>query len=236
MAEAYPLMSNDEYKQGFNNVSVSECIWGLPASAKNTNANYSLPTVWSHPRKNKRWSMEFVFLNSDFVELFAEGDVRKELIQLNPKTEETGKYPERKYISFKIMDPDENDKLPDVLLMRSSEMLLIAAECAARLKKDTEAQQLLFKLQQTRYPAAVKTTAIGQALIDEIWTERRKELYGEGFALLDLKRFRKPLVRKGLHTIKRNDAEGILYPADSNMFTLQIPEGEIQTNNIEQNP
>ena len=54
--------------------------------------------------------MEFVFLNSDFVELFAEGDVRKELIQLNPKTEETGKYPERKYISFKIMDPDENDK------------------------------------------------------------------------------------------------------------------------------
>ena len=236
LAEAYPLMSNDEYKQGFNNVSVSECIWGLPASAKNTNANYSLPTVWSHPRKNKRWSMEFVFLNSDFVELFAEGDVRKELIQLNPKTEETGKYPERKYISFKIMDPDENDKLPDVLLMRSSEMLLIAAECAARLKKDTEAQQLLFKLQQTRYPAAVKTTATGQALIDEIWTERRKELYGEGFALLDLKRFRKPLVRKGLHTIKRNDAEGILYPADSKMFTLQIPEGEIQTNNIEQNP
>lgn len=236
LAEAYPLMSNDEYKQGFNNVSVSECIWGLPASAKNTNANYSLPTVWSHPRKNKRWSMEFVFLNSDFVELFAEGDVRKELIRLNPKTEETGKYPERKYISFKIMDPDENDKLPDVLLMRSSEMLLIAAECAARLKKDTEAQQLLFKLQQTRYPAAVKTTATGQALIDEIWTERRKELYGEGFALLDLKRFRKPLVRKGLHTIKRNDAEGILYPADSKMFTLQIPEGEIQTNNIEQNP
>ena len=180
--------------------------------------------------------MEFVFLNSDFVELFAEGDVRKELIQLNPKVQETEKFPERKYVSFKIMDPDENDKLPDVLLMRSSEMLLIASECAARLKKDAEAQQLLFKLQQKRNPAAVKTTATGEALIDEIRTERRKELYGEGFALLDLKRFRKLLVRKGLHTIKSDDADGVLYPADSKMFTLQIPEGEIQTNKIEQNP
>ncbi len=236
LVDAYPLMSHDEYKKGFNDVSVSECIWGLPTSTKNMNANYSLPTVWSHPRKNNRWSMRFVFLNNDFVSLFAEGDVRKELIQTNPKTEDFEKFPERQYISFKIMDPDEADQLPDILLMRSSEMLLVAAECAARLKDDAEAQQLLFKLQQARCPSVVKTMATGEALLDEIWMERRKELYGEGFAILDIKRFRKPLVRTGFHTIRSSNADGILYPADSKMFTLQIPEGEIQTNKIEQNP
>lgn len=232
----YPLMDENEYIKGFNDVSISECIWGLPCSSKNTNANYSLPTVWSHPRKNNRWSQRFIFLNNDFVSLFEENDIRKTLIKENPKATDFVKYPERKYVSYKIMDPDDSKKLPDVLLMRSSEMLLIEAECAARLQNDTEAQELLFLLQKKRNPATVKSIATGTNLLDEILLERRKELYGEGFALLDIKRFRKPLVRSGLHTVKGRGKDNILYEADSNMFTLQIPEGEIQTNKIEQNP
>lgn len=236
LVATYPLMSAQEYKSGFCNVNVSECIWGLPTSTKNTSANYALATVWSHPRKNNRWSQRFVFLNDDFVNLFANGDVRKELITINPIPSDTVLYPLRKYVSFKIMDPDDAKLLPDILLMRSSEMLLIEAECAVRLKNDTEAQNLLYVLQSKRQPNVLKSTAVGAGLLNEVILERRKELYGEGFAIHDIKRFRKPLLRTGLHTIKGTDANGELYPADSKMFFLQIPEREIQTNNLEQNP
>lgn len=237
LSNKYPLMSESDYKKGFCDVGVSECIWGVPTSTKNTNANFSLQTAWCHPRKNSRWSMRFVFLNDEFVSLFDDGDIRKDLISLNPVSSDIVKFPERTYVSFKIMDPDDAKKLPDILLMRSSEMLLIQAECAVRLKQDAEAQNLLFLLQKHRNPNAVKSTEVGEKLLDEIWVERRKELYGEGFAIHDIKRLRKPLIRNGLHTIKGTNEGGVLYNANSHQFFLQIPQSEIQTNlDIEQNP
>lgn len=237
LASKYPLMTEEEYKKGFSDVDVSECVWGLPVSTKNMNANYCLQTIWSHPRKHKRWSNNFVFLNDLFVELFSENDMRKGLISLNPVAGDAERYPERKYVSSKIMDPDDAQKLPDVLLMRSSEMILIQAECAARMNQSPEAQTILFRLQKHRDPNATVSTATGEELLDEILVERRKELYGEGFAIGDIKRMRKPLIRKGLHTIKGIGTTGVLYPADSHEFFLQIPQDEIQTNlEIIQNP
>lgn len=237
LASKYPMMTKEEYKKGFSDTGVSECIWGLPTSAKNMNANFCMQTIWSHPRKHKRWSNNFVFLNDLFVDLFTESDMRKELITLNPVVGDADRYPERKYVSTKIMDPDDAQKLPDVLLMRSSEMILLQAECAVRMNQSAEAQTILFRIQKHRDPNATISTATGEELLDEILVERRKEFYGEGFAIGDIKRLRKPLIRKGLHTIKGAGASGELYPADSHEFFLQIPQSEIQTNlHIIQNP
>lgn len=71
-----------------------------------------------------------------------------------------------------------------MVVMRSDEMLLNAAEALARQGKEGEAKELLWQLQDLRN--AKRTESTGDQLIEDILVERRKELYGEGFAVFDL--------------------------------------------------
>ena len=90
--------------------------------------------------------------------------------------------------------------LADLVMMRTSEMYLIKAEAAAHLAgKESEAQQLLYTLRNARMKegkTAAAVTETGDVLIQEIWKERRKELWGEGFALTDLIRNQQSVERK----------------------------------------
>lgn len=230
IVKSYPLMDEVTYLSGMNNNMVSECVWALPTSKKNTKANYTMQTMYSHTRPFGRWTQGFVYINDAFQALFSTTDYRGKLIVPNPKESEVVTYPDRKYISNKISDGAEEKALPDVILMRSSEMLLIESECAARLGNIEESIDLLYTLQKKRDPQAVRPVLNADNILDAIHVERRKELWGEGFALTDIKRFRKPLVRTGNHTVMIN------YPADAREFVFQIPSKEIQVNPIEQNP
>ena len=96
---------------------------------------------------------------------------------------------------------------------------------------------MLFALQSNRDSNAVRSGKTGQALIDEILVERRKELFGEiGVSFIDTKRRQLPLTRTGNHP----DAYKFDFPANSDEFILRIPQGEIDSNeNIneaDQNP
>ena len=67
----------------------------------------------------------------------------------------------------------------------------------------------------------------GQALIEEILIERRKELYGEiGVEWFDAKRLQRGIYRNGNHRIM-NSAD--LQPNDKKFF-LKIPQDEIDAN------
>lgn len=230
LVAAYPLMDETTLLKGMNDSQISECIWSLTTSKKNAKANYSMQTMFSHTRPFSRWTQGFVYINDTFEALFSDTDVRGKQIMENPKTNEIATNPERKYISTKICDGPEENRLPDVILMRSAEMLLAEAECAARLGNVEEATDLLYTLQKKRDPQAVKPQLTSGTILDAIHTERRKELWGEGFALTDIKRFRKPLERTGNHSFIKT------LPAESKEFVFQIPSKEIQINPIEQNP
>ena len=230
LVASYPLMDEHTFLQGFNNNQVSECIWSLTTSKKDAKANYTMQTMYSHTRPFGRWTQGFVYINDQFKALFSETDCRGKQIMENPKTNEFQNNPERRYISTKICDGAEEKRIPDVILIRSAEMLLNEAECAARLGNLQESINLLYILQQKRDPQAVRPQLTSDNILDAIHTERRKELWGEGFAMNDIKRFRKPLIRSGNHTYIVN------YPADSKEFVFQIPSKEIQINPIEQNP
>lgn len=229
LAESYPLMSDAEYKSGFNNVQIGECIWGLPTSERNGSAGYCMPSVYSHPRLHGRWGQKRIYINDSFRDLFSATDIRKSVIVSNPNAQEIAKSSSLAYVTTKIQDEASKATGPNVILMRGAEMLLIEAECLARGGKDGEAQDVLFKLQQKRDPSAVKTAAVGADLINQIFEERRKELFGEGFGCLDYKRFRKPIVRTGNH------AHLVTIPADDKEFVFQIPSSEIQVNPMTQN-
>lgn len=230
LVSSYPLMDENTYLQGFNNNQVSECIWSLTTSKKDAKASYCMQTMYSHTRPFGRWTQSFVYINDEFKALFSDTDYRGKQILENPKTSEVVTNPERKYISVKICDGPEEKRIPDVILIRSAEMLLNQAECAARLGNLQESIDLLYILQQKRDPQAARPELTSDNVLDAIHTERRKELWGEGFAMYDIKRYRKPLVRSGNHTYI------VSYPAESREFVYQIPSKEIQINPIEQNP
>jgi hypothetical protein len=72
------------------------------------------------------------------------------------------------------------------------------------------------------------STNTGQALIDEVILERRKELAGEGFRFLDILRLGLPLVRPDI--TGPNWSAVMSLPAYDPKMIYPIPESEIDAN------
>lgn len=119
----------------------------------------------------------------------------------------------------------------DYVYMRVSEMYLIIAEAKAASGDDSGAAQELFNLISTRDPEYTLSTNSGSSLMDEIRLHRRIELWGEGFGLLDMKRWNVGLVRDFEGTTHPNNPASFYnIPAGDARFTFQIPETEINLN------
>lgn len=116
----------------------------------------------------------------------------------------------------------------DVVYMRLAEMYLIRAEALARNGQDGEAAQVLTEYMLTRDPE-FSTTLTGSALIEQIMTHRRVELWGEGFRFTDLKRLNLPLDREGTNHIL-SVSRIMEVPAGDKRWEFLIPRREMETN------
>jgi len=79
--------------------------------------------------------------------------------------------------------------------MRVEEMVLIQAEGLAKSGHQDEARMVLENFVRTCRDPEYSSHAGGRSLEDEIWFQRRVELWGEGFSNNDTRRLNKPLVR-----------------------------------------
>lgn len=115
-------------------------------------------------------------------------------------------------------------------LMRTSELVLIKAECLARKASPdfAAAQDALYEIQHRASASAVKSVKTGTELIQEIWLERRKELVGEGFAAPDLLRTGSPLNRPDV--AGPNWSTHLTLPAYDWRMIYPIPEAELDAN------
>ena len=96
-------------------------------------------------------------------------------------------------VSGEYFDTDNSQDWP---IMRAEEMILIEAEALAHTNP-SEAKTLLENfVKNYRNPEYVCQANDTESLVDEVWMQRRVELWGEGFSLFDLLRLKKPLVRK----------------------------------------
>ena len=115
--------------------------------------------------------------------------------------------------------------------MRVEEMILIQAEGLAKSGKTAEAKVLLENFVQTYRDPSYSVTACGRSLEDEIWFQRRIELWGEGFSNSDTRRLNKPLVRfhKG---VQSNVPEAFRFnmPADDGWWLMRFTSAEKNTN------
>lgn len=126
----------------------------------------------------------------------------------------------------------------DFPYMRIEEMYLIMAECQAALGNETAAQDILNNFVRTYRDPSYTAGRAGMTIRDEVWFQRRVELWGEGFGILDIKRLNKPLVRfHGDGTTLSSG--GIGYEADAYAFNManddpwllmRFPQGEMNTN------
>lgn len=79
--------------------------------------------------------------------------------------------------------------------IRVEEMLLIQAEGYIKGGQEAKGKKILEDFIKTYRDPAYSVDATRRTLADEVWFQRRVELWGEGFANPDLRRLNKPLVR-----------------------------------------
>ncbi|PWJ44551.1 RagB/SusD family nutrient uptake outer membrane protein [Sediminitomix flava] len=159
-------------------------------------------------------------VTKDLIELFNEGDIRKELYALNT-SEDT--------ICLKFHSKDMFENF--VRGIRLSEVYLNRAEAAVMMGDYVTARSDLNILRKRANPDAEDIKLSGQALIEEIYKERRRELALEGHAYYDI-------IRTG-REVMRTDFNGALnqtVSAGDYKQILPIPDYAIEPNvNMEQN-
>ena len=116
-------------------------------------------------------------------------------------------------------------------LMRVEEMILIQAEGLAKSGNEAQARTLLESFVKTYRDPAYSAGDRGLSLADEIWFQRRVELWGEGFFMFDAKRLSKPVVRThGAGTTNEPDAFAFNISPDDGWLNLRFPQTEMDNN------
>lgn len=119
-------------------------------------------------------------------------------------------------------------------LMRAEEMILIKAEATGMGGNLAGGKKILEDFVKAyRNPQYTCTAASATEFQNECWFQRRVELWGEGFAPMDLMRLKKPLVRFHSSTAKDSnlpDAFRFNIPAEDPIFLCRIPQAEINAN------
>ena len=170
-----------------------------------------------------------IFASQQLYNLYSASDVRKTVME--PGTTKSGA---PGFIVTKFPNAGNSDR-DNIKVIRLSEVYLIAAE-ASLPANEADALMYLNALVTQRDPSFAGYSSTGSALLDDIVTERRKELAFEGDRFSDLNRLKLPIVRAanpGAISAPLN----IPYP--DNKRLAPIPLTEIQSNpNIagQQNP
>ncbi len=243
-----------QLQDGFYTISNPEWIWASHQQQDQTtyfysffaynSMNFGSSYIKTGPRK----------INAELYESMDPNDIRrnwwhsKETAQLNTA------YPNLKANSFTLVkygiykfrvngtNTMASSSVGDLVHMRTSEMYLIEAEAEARLGNDGLAQIALTAIMSIRVPGYTANNT-GDALLDEIMTNRRIELWGEGFRWLDLKRTASTLIRTAAQGHQSNLCNGAVtmtaqgIAPDNNRWVYVFPRREKNSNpKLVQNP
>ncbi|MCG8410418.1 MAG: RagB/SusD family nutrient uptake outer membrane protein [Bacteroidales bacterium] len=216
----------------------SETILGYDFTDTDHAVYRSHPSFWyiDGPNSNYLYGYSTIMYAPSFVNIFADNDKRKMFIP-GPRAGFFGV--PGTFVTYKFRHRNDNLSYANLIRMRVAEMYLIEAEALAKLATPDydRAQKALLKVQARSIPGATESTNEGQTLLNEIYLERRKELYGEGFGVFDLMRLQLPVDRSdNLHW----GYSQTTIPANADILSFPIPQVEIDANDAisenDQNP
>ncbi len=118
----------------------------------------------------------------------------------------------------------------DFPLMRVEEMILIQAEGLAKSGNEAQGRKVLEDFVKTYRDPEYSSTAQNRSLADEIWYQRRVELWGEGFFVSDANRLHKPIVRFHDNTCNQPDAFRFNIDPDDPWLLMRFSDSETNAN------
>lgn len=229
-SEGIQLQKGDELLKGFVNAAENkEWMWATLMKEDQTIFFYSFFSFmsWNFNSTNVRTDPKCI--NDLLYAKIAPTDIRAQWWDPTGTMEgPTNSFSKVKYQNRKFSAKSPSTSVGDVVYMRLAEMYLIKAEALARAGSDGEAARVLNNFALTRDPG-FSTTNTGAALIDEITTQRRIELWGEGFRFTDLKRLDLPLDRNGSNHVL-SVSRIMEVAAGDKRWEFLIPKREMETN------
>ncbi|GEM50858.1 RagB/SusD family nutrient uptake outer membrane protein [Empedobacter brevis] len=238
--EGHPLMDERIYKSGFNDYKTDEWMWGITIVDDQTDyfgnfmaymsRNYNSSNIRSNPKA----------FNSALYAKLADTDVRKQLVDPTGKHTDLGlpsNYAKVPYTSQKFLAVSTGDSRGDIVFMRASEMYLIEAEAKYFLGDEAGSKAVLTELAKMRDSKFDQFTKSGADYLEDIYVQRRAELWGEGFRFFDLKRQGRKLDRRGANHVSAVTNDVMVIEATDSRWQWLIPQDEINANPLcEQNP
>lgn len=225
----FKLMEGDQYLTSFVDFSNPEWIWGIQHRDDQPTFFYSFYAyIGNFSSTNTRGNPKAI--NSLLYNKISTTDIRKKLwdpTATEPDFPVASGGTRRPYMTRKFTLPNPANSNGDLMFMRAAEMYLIEAEALARITgREDGARKALYDMVITRDPSYTLSTNSGAALINEILTHRRVELWGEGFRFYDLKRLNMALDRNGAN---HNTTLAVTFdvPAGDKQWEFLIPQGEI---------
>ncbi|KZE83356.1 hypothetical protein AV926_00085 [Myroides marinus] len=222
---------------GFVNSSNPDWMWGKERNASNTTDFISF---FGHMDSYNgggyvAYAGEYKMIDKRLYDAMSVTDKRREWFS-NGDKEVYGIVP--LYANATKFRDKTTNFIGDYIYMRSTEIFLNKAEAAAELGDNATAQAILKDIMSTR-DEKYTVTKTGAALIEEVRLQRRIELWGEGFAFFDMKRWGIALERNYPGS-NHADSGKWSYPVGSPKFVFQFPLRELQANDkippSEQNP
>jgi hypothetical protein len=166
---------------------------------------------------------------AELYNLYAATDVRKGLMPIGTRSGQSGTV----YLNFKYSNASNTADKDDTKVLRFSDIILIAAEAYQQTGDFANALVNLNRVARQRDPAFAGYTSTGSQLLEDILTERRKELAFEGVRLWDLVR----LQRSWTKVKNQNPLTTLTITPTNQSLLYPIPVGELNANpNITQNP
>lgn len=225
----YPLIKADELlTNGFNSYKTPEFIWAIDITKDNTG---SLISFWGH-MDIYTYSYASVGaykgINKYLQDQIPESDLRKGWFDTDLGIP-TGKF----FSTSKPEEQGDREWLSDIVFMRMAEMYLIASEAAARKNDDTNAKAILLKLLKERTKedkyteVETKVNAMTHdQLLKEILYNWRVEMWGEGFSLTVMKRFKNDVQRSPRNIYFKGET----IKWDDPRLTYELPRNETTNN------
>ena len=161
--------------------------------------------------------------------LYSATDVRAALNPVGSRSGQAGTV----YLNYKYPNAFNNTDRDDTKVLRLSDIILIAAEAYYNTSDEMNALKYLNMVAKQRDPSFTGYTSTGGQLLEDILTERRKELAFEGNRFWDLLRLKRTFVK----VVNQNPLKTITITPDNVGLILPIPVTEINANpNVAQNP
>ena len=235
--------SAEEMLSGFNSLDLPEVIWGYEVTSETTNFYASFFSHVDPYMIGYGGAVGFrKLIASDLYNKISDTDIRKKWFGYNEKfniDKVSFKFEEDQkllpYVSNKFLDTyitrTGGPFLSDIIHMRIAEFYFVAAEAYYLANNEAKALEMLNKIMKNR-DSEYNFTGNGQALYDEICTQKRIETFLEGCRYLDATRRNETIDRSTStnHALDLKVMNAITYSSRDYRMIMHIPTKEIENN------